>query len=433
MNQQPLNAMKRNPLLIIVGSALGHAVLARALAYNTATTDALWKEGETSGDDRELRDDGRGIASNVADPVSEDEWIRIAKYGEWRDGSPARVLQVLALENASKMAASFNSLPGRLGRLFRGAPIYVGHPDCKPDVFTDHRRIGKIVALDARADGLWAKPVWNALGQENLREGYHVYPSSVWRFPKPKPGQSKVYPDLFQSLGLTNTPAGDVDPVTFNAEIPDADGGETEPTNPQNEDMKKLYELLKVDEALGEDGLIAAIMGLQEAVATNAKPAEGATTTEEEMVEETDEEKKQLILDLEAEKAKRETAENAVRAMRTAERDRLIGAAVAGGAITEAERTGWTERFDTNHEAARNALESLQPGTAMNTKPLNLGKGKVATATAQERMAAVNAEVARLQEEKGLSYNAAWNEVANSDEFKPVFAAMAEPVTAEVE
>lgn len=409
------------------------SVLASGLvAYNTATTDLLRKEADLSSDEREATDGQHGIASNVADPVSTDEWIRLAKYGEWRDGSPNRVLQVLALENATAMAKGFNSMMGRVGRLGRGAPIFVGHPDQQPQVYTDHRRIGKIVELEARADGLWGKPVWNALGEENLREGYHVYPSSVWRFPRPKPGQSKVYPDVFLSLGLTNFPAGDVDPVTFNAAVPGADAADDN-SNPQNEDnMKKLYELLGLDEASGEDGLIAAIVALQEQAATNAEgKTEDNPDSKTEEVEETDEEKEKLRMDLEEEKSKRMTAENAVREMRTAEAGRLVGEAIASGAITGAEQAGWIERFATDHEAASNALSLVKPNTALNTKPLDIGKGKVSVATSQERMVAVNAAVKALQEKEGLTYDVAWNQVKNSDEWKPVFDAMTEPVTTE--
>lgn len=418
---------RRKPLILF--SSIG-------IAYNTSTTDALYKEGETSGDESRASSHDRGIASN-ADPVSTDEWIRIAKYGEWRDGSPQRVLQVLARENAEVMARNFNSLSGRLGRGFRGAPIFVGHPDCDPEMYPDHRRIGKIVALEARADGLWAKPNWNSLGEENLREGFHVYPSSVWRFPKPKPGEAKVYPDMFQSLGLTNFPAGDVDPVTFNAAVPDAD--DADDTNPQNEeDMKKLYELLGLDEASGEDGLIAAIMALQEQAATNAEMETEEVATEETTEETTEEadpadeaERERLRMELEEEKAKRETAENALVELHAAEATRLIGEAIASGAITAAEQPGWVERFATDHTAARNALASVKPGVALNTRSLEIGKGKVSVATSQERMIAVNAAVAALQAEKGLAYDVAFNQVKNSDEFKPVFAAMAEPVTTE--
>ena len=106
----------------------------RAPAWNTATTDALWKDRGSSGGDLYPADDASGIASN-ADPVSNDEWIRIAKYGEWRDGSKARTLQVLALDNATAMARNFNGIVGKIGRFMRGAPIFIGHPDCDPDTW----------------------------------------------------------------------------------------------------------------------------------------------------------------------------------------------------------------------------------------------------------------------------------------------------------
>ena len=388
----------------------------RACAWNTATTDALWKDRGTAGGDLWPADDASGIASN-AESITTDEWIRIAKYGEWNDGSKARTLQVLALDNATAMARNFNSMVGKIGRFMRGAPIFIGHPDCLPEVYTDHRRIGKITALDARAAGLYAKPVWNDLGVQNLREGYHVYPSSVWRLPRPKPGATKVYPVMFQSLGLTNFPAGDVEPVTFNSD-----------TQPENDTAMnpELLTLLGLAEGATPEDILAAVTALKEAAAakeeTTAEETEETTETEEETV--IDEEKAAMNAQLTALQAECSTAQNALAGYRTAEASRLIGDALASGALTGAEKAGWEARFATDHTAAVNAIAALRPGSALNTKPIALGESKVNITTARDRMHAVNAEVKRRIETDGLTHDAAYNAVKKDTEWAHVFQAM---------
>ena len=393
----------------------------RAPAWNTATTDALWKDRGSAGGDLYPADDASGIASN-ADPVSNDEWIRIAKYGEWRDGSKARTLQVLALDNATAMARNFNSIVGKIGRFMRGAPIFIGHPDCDPDTYTDHRRVGKITALEARADGLYAKPAWNDLGEQNLREGYHVYPSSVWRFPKPKAGETRVYPDMFQSLGLTNFPAGDVDPVTFNSD--------TQPDT-ENDMNPELLTLLGLAEGATPEDILAAVTALKEAAAakeeTTVEETEETTETEEVI----DEEKAAMNAQLTALQAECSTAQNALAGYRTAEASRLIGDALASGALTGAEKAGWEARFATDHAAAVNAIAVLRPGKALNTQPIALGESKVNITTARDRMHAVNAEVKRRMDADGLTHDIAFNAVKKDPEWSHVFAAMERTTAAE--
>lgn len=135
-----------------------------------------------------------------ARPVDGGEWQQISPYGEFPHPLG---MQRFQRPQADGLVKAFNSLLGRLGNLFRGVPIFVGHPDMDATKYTDHRRRGKLLALEAREDGLWGKPEWNALGNENIAEGYHVYPSPVWAFRK-SPGW--IEPTELLSVGLTNFP-----------------------------------------------------------------------------------------------------------------------------------------------------------------------------------------------------------------------------------
>lgn len=143
-----------------------------------------------------------GDIANAADaPVAEDGWFKVAPYGEF-PGNSGR-MQHFGPEQARAMVAWFGSISQRLRRLFRGLPIYIGHPDKDPKRWPDERRLGRVVKLEAREDGLWALPVWNRLGRENLAEGYWVFPSPRWDAPADQP---RFAPDRMISIGLTNTP-----------------------------------------------------------------------------------------------------------------------------------------------------------------------------------------------------------------------------------
>lgn len=111
--------------------------------------------------------------------ADEDGWFKVSPYGEYPGKTPGRI-QYFGLPEAQAMESHFNSVAGRLGRLFRGCPIFIGHPDVDRSIWPDERRLGKVSGLQARADGLWARGEWNSLGADNKENGYWVYPSPRW-------------------------------------------------------------------------------------------------------------------------------------------------------------------------------------------------------------------------------------------------------------
>jgi len=139
------------------------------------------------------------ITSNATD-LSADGWLKIAPWGD----HPNSVgLQRVQKEDGDAMVAAFNSLVGKAGRMFRGVPIFVGHPDRDPNRYPDKRRYGKITALESRADGLYAKPAFNDLGERVIEQGHYLYNSPVWAL---KREGGVVRPIELLSIGLTNEP-----------------------------------------------------------------------------------------------------------------------------------------------------------------------------------------------------------------------------------
>lgn len=134
-------------------------------------------------------------------PIEPGEWQQITPWGKFPNSQGA---QNLTRQAGEAMVVAFNTLAGRLKNAWRGIPIYVGHPDVSPKEYPDKRRYGKIEALEARPDGLYAKPAWNSLGQENLDQGFYIYPSGVWSCVKERDGS--ITPKELLSVGLTNWP-----------------------------------------------------------------------------------------------------------------------------------------------------------------------------------------------------------------------------------
>jgi len=166
------------------------------------------------------------VTSNATD-LSADGWLKIAPWGD----HPNSVgLQRVQKEDGDAMVAAFNSLVGKAGRMFRGVPIFVGHPDRDPNRYPDKRRYGKITALESRADGLYAKPAFNDLGERVIEQGHYLYNSPVWAL---KREGNVVRPIELLSIGLTNEPNIKGEPWAKNEA---EEAGDTEPLIADNKD-----------------------------------------------------------------------------------------------------------------------------------------------------------------------------------------------------
>ena len=110
-----------------------------------------------------------GVGINAATPntaidlSSADGWLLLAPYGEtpyWhqdKGGAWKHYRQVFNHAQAERMVAAFRTLSARKGESFRGLPIYAGHPDADPVRWPDERRLGGVMGLEARGDGLYAR------------------------------------------------------------------------------------------------------------------------------------------------------------------------------------------------------------------------------------------------------------------------------------
>ena len=328
-----------------------------------------------------------------------DGWFKISPYGQFRGKVPGRP-QTVSQDNAAAMVEEFNSVLGKLGRAFRGVPIYHGHPDVDPEIWTDDRRIGKITKLEARADGMWGLAEWNSIGQENKAEGWWIYPSPRWDAPA---GKNSFAPDRLISIGLTNTPRILESEPVFNSLL------ETK-TN-------TIMDPLMIREKLG-----LAPEATDEEVLAKIDSITAAATEKEAMVPEL-ENAQSAAADATKEKAEMAcaltAAETNIINLREAHNNALLDLATRDGRITAADRPAWESRLKgENREAEINSLTTLKP--VLNTKSVKLGDRRTERSSADGMREQVANAVSAL-EATGMSYHDAWLKTKKDAKFAEYF------------
>lgn len=349
-----------------------------------------------------------GTAVNVA-PIdqADDDWINISPYGEFPNELGT---QVVDREAAESMVAVNNSFLGKLGNLFRGIPIYRGHPHQHPEIWPDDVRYGRVNALEARDDGLYGKVAWNDLGQKNKEQGYYVYPSPGWRYRRLSDGRIK--PMFLDHIGLTNKPnIFEAVPVTNSRTGAGRTSGSAE--HQQNKSKGD-----KVDRTQ----LIAAL-GL-EANATDDQILTAINTLK-------DEKKNPLVVAVNTQLAtantEKQTAVNDAKRFRELAINAQLDRFTDKGVITAADRDEWKGKFETNFETALADIAKKQP--AINTQGLKLSpNGKDLSDSAKRRMQ-FNARIDELtlptdRGGKGLSLDAAINTMRGNAEDAALLKAM---------
>jgi hypothetical protein len=392
--------MKRHysilPMLLV---AISRAVFAReSVANAAAVTDP--------------REDAIANALDPSDAIdfseSADGWFKIAPYGVFRGKTPGRQ-QYVTQASGQAMEAEFNSLLGKLGRKFRGVPIYHGHPDVDPEMWPDDRRIGKVTQIQSRADGLWGYAEWNSLGEENKREGWWIYPSPRWDAP---PGQTRFEPDRLISIGLTNTPRiAESDPVFNSLQTEDSktqdtrEDPEQQTTENTTMDPKIIRQKLGLPPEATDEEVMAKLDSLT-AAATEANTAK----TELETVKTEKDEMANSVTEKEGEIAR----------LREEQNNSAIELALVQGRITAADKPAWEAKLKgDNREEAMNSLKALTP--VRKNSALDVGDRRTERASNDNLREDVSNAVAKLQKEQALKYGDAWAKVKKDPQFKAYF------------
>jgi hypothetical protein len=346
------------------------------------------------------------VIAGLNETIGAGDWIRIAPYGE--HGNKVG-LQVFDRAGAEAMVKAFNSVETKLSTLFRGLPIYEGHPDdegwkrANPGIRA--AAVGRVKKLETRDDGLWALAAWNEAGERLVRGETPAYTaqSPHWGM-LPIPGRPKAFqPVELWSIGLTNQPNISGTEMGLN---------EIDTASPMKEILIKLLAAhgISVAADAADDAIIAAAT---DAIA-KAGPAKAAA--EGEMAAAKNEAatlKTQLTAaqnELTGLKADLVKATAAGAAERAARATAVITAAINEGKLTEAQRAEFTTALVGATDFDAKAKEIGQMRKAINTQNKVAGAAdrKGESAVDNTKLTAINEAVTKKAKEANLSHHDAY-------------------------
>lgn len=335
--------------------------------------------------------------------TAEGEWKELCKYGV-HTHSLGR--QKVDRESVEKMQAALNEDRERKGANWRGVPIFIGHPRGVKNPTGDKARIGGVMEMRAGADGPEVKIAWNKKGQENAQEGYHVYPSPGWFFEK-LPG-GIIRPEELDHVGMTNEPNIEgVQPWT------NEQSDETDPNhnNPDTTMLKKLAQALGLAENSTEDAALAEVQRIKTDAGKLAAAETAANAAQTQLTQQ-----KTLAAN---ETTARTTAENELKAARTAHAKTLLDIAVNDGRITMADRPTHEAAFEADFDKAVTALAAIKKGTmSTNALEVDVAGARRAIATNQDARESLQVAVNERMRARGETYDQAWAASKKDPELK---------------
>ena len=203
---------------------------------------------------------------------NEAAWTRIATYGDVPNRTPAGELVTQRFEraDAEKIVAAFAGNWERVKRILGvgsgDVPVVRGHTDTGEigeDTLADTERYGKITALEARDDGLYAQIEKAAEFASMLERAGKLEYSPTWRVRADAREKNVMRPFRLISLGMV--PKGNLRGATLvNSTF---NGGQEQMIDWSEEQVKRLAEVLGKEAAeLGDaEAVIAAVSALAKA------------------------------------------------------------------------------------------------------------------------------------------------------------------------
>ena len=342
-----------------------------------------------------------------------DGWVRLSSYGEFpHDQGTQRFMKADAME----LVNEFNSLLGTPRRML-GIPWYIGHPDHPKfkDRYTDTKAYGRIKGLEAREEGLFANVKWSPAGEELIRaEAFHGH-SVNWGCRRIN---GAYVPVRLKSVGFTNEPNIEVDPITL--------------ANEEDTLMKKqLIEKLGLPADATDEQVLAAVDLANEAksradqadadkAAAEAAKTEADTALANEVTAKTAAETAKSEAD-----TAREAAETALANERSARVTLLLDGAIRDGKITPADRDRWQAELTESFDAKVVELANAKPVIKTAARTANLGQRKETSAASDKVVELVNERMSKTNED----WTVAWAVVKREN--PALFVQMQEPAKAE--
>lgn len=332
-----------------------------------------------------------GIANEA---TIKDEWIHLAPKGRFPHARGLQVFDDIAME---KMANEFNSVAGRLQRMFAGRPLYVGHPDVPEvaDQFPDKKAYAWFEKLEVRTDGLWGKPKMSAPGAELIANGHYKFVSPYVDAVEigMENGKRLLRPVQLISVGLTNNPNLPVQPLA----------------NEKDTIMERALLIAALGlAATATDGEITT------SIANLRTEAGRATGLSNEKVT-LQNEKTTATTALENEKTEHGKTKTQLENAITQRNKLALDLAVKDGRLVPAEREDWAAKLANSFDSNIKLLEEKKP--TLKTSPIiGAGERRTTLANAQERADKVQELVRKEMKETGADYTMAYNKVRLANE-----------------
>jgi len=331
-----------------------------------------------------------GDIGAVNEQLGDQDWIRVTPFGKF----PNQVgLQIVDQESGQAMVSAFNSLSTRLATLFRGLPIYEGHPDDrawqKANPGVRAVAVGRVKELDLRADGVWGRVAWNETGTRLVRGEAPAYTaqSPHWHMaPTPRPKEFR--PVLLNSLGLTNQPqipgtllgVNEVDP-DFSAMKPQIIALLAALGRPLANATAVTDEQLTtaVNEAVAAaPAMLSAVNEL-----ASVKPQVGTLTTQ----------LATATTSLTAATNEAATLRTSLATERSARAEVVLTSAVNEGRITAAQKPEWLAKFTApaaDFSAVSTQLAGLKKAINTQSRTEGIGARRSVSAESKQRVSAIN-------------------------------------------
>jgi hypothetical protein len=255
--------------------------------------------------------------------------------------------------------------------MFRGLPIWVGHPkdaawrNRNPEIFAKYPHpVGRVVALEERDGEVWFKPAFNAAGKELVSgPGAAITAHSAeWgMLPMPERGPKVFRPVLLEGIGLTNFPQISGTKIGLNEGV----------EQPNQQEVKHMPQWLLT--LLGyQAGATPAETEVQSKLQTALNESSAATARVAALETELGTAKGNLITATN----EANTANDQRKAERKARAEVVVTAAINEGRIIEVDRAVWLGSLEGAADFAAEVakLGSLQK--AVNTQAVQLGGRK---------------------------------------------------------
>jgi phage I-like protein len=370
------------------------------------------------------------------------DWLKIP-YGDHPHYTGA--VQRLTRAIAENLANEFNSFGARLGRLFGGLPIFVGHPDDPKlaNQYPDKKSYGWIMEMEAREDGLYIKPKWSDAGKEIIANAFYKWFSPLWGCADlaREAGKRIVAPARLLSLGLTNNPVIEGILPLANEEKSEVSSQKSESDiNPDSQNQNerkimkgKLITLFGLSNEATEEQILAAATG-QKSEIENLKSLVSAAQTKIGNTETAlaNEKTSSAAKDSEIGNLKSQIAnrQSEIQVERRARIDLVLDNAIAAGKITAAQRPQWASELEQNFDAKLLELSNAKPvlNTASKTQGLGARNSEAhAAGEVRIRQDKLITLVNERMSKTGEDYETAFANIKRTKEGAALLAEMVQP------